>query len=98
MIPVGLAISSTILVGNMIGANNVEGAKIYAKMCSFSAFLWAIASVVAINVLQNTVIGVFSSSPTVNDLIAKAYSVISVFVFFDCTQGVGQGLIRGLGK
>eukprot|EP00347_Sterkiella_histriomuscorum_P010943 403374339 len=73
MIPVGLAISSTILVGNMIGANNVEGAKIYAKMCSFSAFLWAIASVVAINVLQNTVIGVFSSSPTVNDLIAKAY-------------------------
>lgn len=69
----------------MIGANNVQGAKVYAQMCTLTAFLWAIASVLVINVLQDSVIGVFSSSPVVNDLIAKAYSVISVFVFFDCT-------------
>jgi Na+-driven multidrug efflux pump len=30
MIPVGLAISSVVLVGNMIGANNVKGARLYA--------------------------------------------------------------------
>ena len=51
MIPVGLSISSTILVGNMIGANNVKGARKYAEMCTLSAHLWALASVVVINVL-----------------------------------------------
>lgn len=51
MIPVGLAISSVILVGNMIGSNNVEGARIYAKWCTVSAFIWAIASVLFINLL-----------------------------------------------
>lgn len=85
MIPVGLSISSTILVGNMIGANNVKGARKYAEMCTLSAHLWALASVIVINVLQSSVIGIFSSSPSVNALIEKAYNVISVFVFFDCT-------------
>ena len=67
-------------------------------MCSLTGLIWAVASVFVINILQDSLIGVFSSSPVVNELIAKAYNVISIFVFFDCTQGVGQGIIRGLGK
>jgi len=51
MIPVGLAISSTVLVGNMIGANNVPAAKLYANMCTLSAFIWALGSVAFINIL-----------------------------------------------
>jgi len=50
MIPVGIAISSMILVGNMIGAKNVAGAKIYAKYCSLTGLIWAIASVLVINI------------------------------------------------
>ncbi|CDW84612.1 na+-driven multidrug efflux pump [Stylonychia lemnae] len=98
MIPVGLSISSVILVGNMIGANNPNGAKLYAKMCTLSAFIWALASVAFINLLQGQVIGIFSSSVSVNELILRAFNIISIFVFFDCVQGVGQGVIRGLGK
>lgn len=51
MIPVGLSISSVILVGNMIGANNIQGAIIYAKMTTLTSFIWAIGSVIFINVL-----------------------------------------------
>ena len=89
MIPVGLAISSTVFVGNFIGANNLPAAKLYAKMNTISAFIWALASVLFINLLQGQVIGIFSSSPSVNELILKAFNIISVFVFFDCVQGVG---------
>ena len=52
MIPVGIAISSMILVGNMIGANNIHGAKVYAKMCTLTGFIWAIGSVLFINILK----------------------------------------------
>jgi Na+-driven multidrug efflux pump len=84
MIPVGISISSVILVGNMIGANNITGALIYAKMCTLTAFIWAIGSVIFINVLENWVVGIFSSSPSVNKYIYDAFAIISVFVFFDC--------------
>ena len=33
-----------------------------------------------------------------NSIIESAFPIISFFVFFDCVQGVGQGIIRGLGK
>ena len=51
MIPVGIAIASGILVGNMVGAGNIEGAKIYAKMCTLSSAIWAVGSVIFINAL-----------------------------------------------
>lgn len=63
MIPVGISISSIILVGNMIGANNIKGAIVYAKMCTLTAFIWALGSVLFINILQGQVIGIFSSDP-----------------------------------
>ncbi len=52
MIPVGLSVSAVILVGNMIGAKNIRGAVIYAKMISLSGVIWAVGSVLFINALQ----------------------------------------------
>lgn len=51
MIPVGLSTSAVILVGNMIGARNISGAVIYAKMITLTGVIWAVGSVVFINVL-----------------------------------------------
>ena len=84
MIPVGIAISGIILVGNNIGSKNIEAAITYAKYCTLTGFIWAFASVLVINLAQTPIIGVFSSSPTVNDKIQQAFAVISIFVFFDC--------------
>lgn len=52
MIPVGLSTAAVILVGNMIGAKNIQGAVIYAKMISLTGVIWAVGSVLFINVLQ----------------------------------------------
>lgn len=98
MIPVGIAVSASILIGNNIGALNINAAKTYAKYCTLTAHIWAVFTVIVINLASDGVLMVFGSTPAVNDLIMKAYATISVFCFFDCTQGVGQGIIRGLGK
>ena len=98
MIPLGIAIAATILVGNMIGAKDIEGAIIFAKNATYTACIWAIGSVIFLNLLQTPVLHVFSASASVNSIIESAFPIISLFVFFDCVQGVGQGIICGLGK
>ena len=62
MIPLGIAIAATILVGNMIGAKNINGAIIFAKNATVTACIWAIGSVIFLNALQTPVIHVFSAS------------------------------------
>jgi MATE family multidrug resistance protein len=98
MIPVGISISTSILVGNNIGAYNLEAAKFYAKMCFITALIWSVLSVLVVVLLKDLMISMFSSEADVNTEIEKAYLTLSVFVFFDCMQCVGTGIIRGLGR
>ncbi|CDW78027.1 na+-driven multidrug efflux pump [Stylonychia lemnae] len=98
MIPVGIAQASSITVGNNIGSKNIQTGMVYAKMCVLTSVIWAAGTVIFLNAMQGTVISVFSNSSEVNSILAKSFPIISVFVFFDCVQGVGQGIIRGLGK
>jgi MATE family multidrug resistance protein len=98
MIPVGIASAAMILVGNMIGAKNIEGGKKYAKMCMVTAGIWALGSVALLNFMSTFVIRIFGTADDVNDVILKSFVILSVYVFFDCVQGVCQGVIRGLGK
>jgi MATE family multidrug resistance protein len=84
MIPVAIAMGAVILVGNMIGAKNVYGAKYYAKMCIMMAGIWALGSVIFINSLQGIVVWAFGTGPEVNEVIISAFPVLSVYVMFDC--------------
>jgi MATE family multidrug resistance protein len=43
-------------------------------------------------------ISIFSSEADVNEEVEKAYLILTTFVFFDCMQCVGTGIIRGLGR
>ena len=98
MIPVGISISTNVLVGNNIGANNVKAARYYAKMCFLTALLWSFASIITALAFKNMLMNMFSSEEDVNLEISKAYGIVSIFIFFDCMQGVGTGMIRGLGR
>jgi Na+-driven multidrug efflux pump len=51
MIPVGISISTSILVGNNIGAYKLEAAKYYAKMCFLTALIWSVLSVLVVLLL-----------------------------------------------
>ena len=98
MIPVGIMIATNVLVGNNIGAFKIETAKFYAKMCFLSGLIWALASVIAVALLKWPLIDVFTADEDVKDKIAYAIPILNIFIFFDCLQGVGTGIIRGLGR
>lgn len=84
MIPVGISISTGVLVGNNIGANNTKSAKYYAKMCFLTAFIWSLASLITVMLFKGYLITMFSSEEDVNSEIEKTFFVLSIFIFFDC--------------
>ena len=51
MIPCGISVAAVILVGNNIGAKNIKHAQDYTKMCTVTAFVWALGSVLLVNIL-----------------------------------------------
>ncbi len=52
MVPVGLSMAASILVGMKIGSRNMREAKIYAKMSVLSAFMWGIFFVFLMQILN----------------------------------------------
>lgn len=88
MIPVGISMASVILVGSNIGIRNIQHAQDYARISTCIAILLAIGNVTLVNLTIDKLIHLFSSSPQVNNIIQKAYPILSIFVFFDCLQGV----------
>lgn len=97
-IPVGIMISSTVFVGNFVGANKIPTAKAYAKTCVKSAAIWGLATIVLLQLLQTQFIGIFTNDDIVKGIIFEAYPIIMLYVLFDCIQSVGMGIIRGLGR
>lgn len=98
MIPVGITMSSQIMVGNNIGANRVPVARVYALMCFKTAVIWALCTIAILVVFRPLILGVFTGNQSVIDIITSIYPLVMIYVIFDCVQCVGQGIIRGLGK
>ncbi len=89
MIPVGITMSSQIMVGNNIGANKVSVAKVYALMCFKTAVIWALCTVAILVVFRTFILGVFTGDQSVIDIITSVYPLIMMYVLFDCVQCVG---------
>jgi MATE family multidrug resistance protein len=98
MIPVGIMSSTQIMVGNNIGANKIPVAKAYAKTGVKTACIWALSTVLLLIIIRKPFVGVFSEDDSVKAIIWTAFPLMLVYVFVDCVQCVGQGIIRGLGK
>ncbi|TNV79517.1 hypothetical protein FGO68_gene531 [Halteria grandinella] len=98
MIPVGIVVSATILVGNNIGANKVKVGQAYALCCVKAAVMWAAMTILLLITFQDAFISRYTTDPTVRNFILAAYPVMLCYVLFDCVQCVGSGIIRGLGK
>lgn len=98
MIPVGIQVAATVLTGNNVGGNRIAVAKAYAGMCVKTAIIWAMGTIFLLVLFKTPFTGLFTTDDSVFAIIGKAYPVILIYVFFDCVQCCGQGIIRGLGK
>src|SRR5437016_2847098 len=67
MIPLGISVASSVLVGNFIGAGDISESKYYTKMCLLTGLIWSFLSILVMNVLKSPIITIFSSSESVND-------------------------------
>jgi len=69
MVPVGISMAASILVGMKVGSRNVKEAKIFAKMSVLSAFIWGLFFMVLMMVIRPFLTSVFTTSKEVNDLV-----------------------------
>ncbi len=67
MIPVGIMMSSQIIVGNNIGANKVGVAKLYAYMCFKTAVIWGFCTILILLIFRPYILGLFTTDPIVID-------------------------------
>lgn len=98
MVPLGMAISTTSLVGNAIGAGDIK----LAREIGTTALL----SITALEVIMGTALHFvgrrydeqFSEDPTVLNLAMDTLPFLSLFVVLDGIQCVAAGICRGAGK
>jgi MATE family multidrug resistance protein len=98
MMPLGVAQSVSVLVGNMIGAKNIHGARIYSRMGSMFAFTTGLFSLLVMFVFEDQFISMFSSSVEVNQIIKDIYFMLLLFTLLECFVQSGSGIITGIGK
>ena len=82
-IPFGVLTASSVVVGNSIGAKNIEAAKIYMNMTFITSFAWAFISVSLLVLFKDFIISVFSSSEEVNALIQSVFAYFWLNILMD---------------
>lgn len=97
MVPLGLASAGAVRVGHAVGRR--DGAA--AARAGWTAFLFGgvfmSLAAGAFLVMPRVLIGAFTTDPGVLGIGVSLLAVAAVFQLFDGLQGVGTGVLRGLG-
>jgi MATE family multidrug resistance protein len=98
MIPLGIGIACTSLVGNAIGANCFQLAKSIGNL-SIELVL-VVQSVLAITLWYGgeTIIHIFSQDEEVITMASQAMPYLSIFIILDGLQCIISSILRGTGK
>lgn len=98
MIPLGIGVSTSSLIGNAIGADNVAA----AKKIAFLSFLTIVAFEIVMGVIlyftADDFIALMTDNDDVKSIAHKAILFLCFFVFFDGVQGALSGVLRGAGR
>lgn len=84
MVPVGLSSSSNFLVGKHFGAGEFNLVKQVSNLCLTIAFIWSLSSVVIILAFKDGIMNFYTQNPLVIESMDAAWSILVVYVFFDC--------------
>jgi len=84
MIPVGLSVASSYLIGNLVGKKDVVNAKLSYNLCMSIAFVWSLMSMLLVWTFEDQIQNVYTNDDTVKKVMEKAWFVLTIFVFFDC--------------
>lgn len=98
MIPMGLSLASTALVGSAVGSNNVKLAKTYAiAALSIDLILISIISIL-IYTFRLKIPYLYTKNEEIGNLVADVLKIYLCFNIVDSISVVTHGIIKGLGK
>ena len=97
MIPVGLMSSTNYFLGMYIGKNRIDLARKIGFLLSMVTLTWSLSSMVIVYLCKESIMDIYTKDESIKKVMSDAWWVISIFVFFDCVQGVSNGAISGLG-
>ena len=97
MVPLGIASAGAVRVGHAIGRRDGPGAaRAGWTALAFGAVFMTSAAILFVTI-PRTLIGAFTSDTDVLGIGVTLLAVAAVFQLFDGLQGVGTGVLRGLG-
>jgi Na+-driven multidrug efflux pump len=97
MIPVGLSQAVNFLTGKYLGMNKVTLAHKISGMCMWVTFTWSFLSMALVFFGKQPIFDFYTKDQDVQTAMERAWYILTIFVFFDCMQGVAAGNISGLG-
>ncbi len=95
MIPLSLAMATTIKVGNAIGHNNHHQAKDYTYHAIYLGLLLAVFTAIITVVFRVPIVSIYTTDLSVIELAASIMLLATLYQFSDTVQVVSAGALRG---
>jgi MATE family multidrug resistance protein len=98
MVPLGMSISTTSLVGNAIGSGDIKQARVIGTLSLIIIVVFELFIGIALHFVGRSYDEQFSQDPIVLNLAMDTLPFLSLFVVLDGVQCVAAGICRGAGK
>ena len=95
-VPIGFAEGICVVVGNAIGANDVNLAKKWVKLTIiFVTVVLTLGTLICL-IVKKSLIGIFTNDPDIGETIITLMPIVGLKWFFNGMQYYVQGVIRAL--
>jgi MATE family multidrug resistance protein len=98
MIPMGLSYATTTLVGNSIGGNKPNQAKLYTKAALSTAIIIIGTITLSVYFFKESIPYAYTSDLIIAELVTGLLGIYVFFSIMDAIQMILHGVIKGLGK
>eukprot|EP00126_Sphaerothecum_destruens_P012421 Sdes_comp21302_c0_seq1m19944 len=98
MIPLGIAVASTIRVGKFLGAGSAEAARRSAVSAIGLIFVAQIVTSAVTIAFKNIIPRIYTHDQSAQSYAAHIIPIVAGFQLFDGVQGVCAGILRGCGR
>lgn len=98
MIPLGLGIAASVLVGNHVGEGDIRAAKTSGVLSTTLAIIVMAIVAALLAATHQWLPYIFTKDPAVIDIAAKTLLILAINAIPDAIQGVFSGIVRGVGK
>jgi MATE family multidrug resistance protein len=95
---VGFQAAGSVIIGNCIGAMQIEMAKMYQKMIQLIGFIFSIIDGLIVYIFSVYITEYYTNIEEIKPDTIVMMKFLALFQIFDASQGVTSGILRGLGK